>query len=449
MSKLNQLNQGQSLISNTGQQQGIHDTNPYTTGTNAVGSIQSPGAWESMIRTNPTAATSFQSMLATLQAVTWEVKPCGAKKSHVKFVEKLYFEMFQRSFKSFIRTLLNAPLYGFAPHEITTYQSNGYTWIKDLQYRQPRTFNLWTVAINSDGSVNATQQYYKNNAISTARYGRPGMPGGGWLFWPVFGEGVFGQSVLRPIYNEHKEKEDIRKIRRIAIQKYLLDTIAIKIRNDEDIDELDEATKASIDNSLEELQRVIYHEKNVISLPGIVEDVVQLFNDSESIPRSIEAEQHCDLQVMLSFGSQWMGRGLLGAYSSNAASKTDITEQRNLRRFYIDWISESVQWLSDYFIDYNYGPQEKYPELSAIYVPEIEPETQANIAVKLRKGGLLSIDDDDEDYFRGLVGMPKRTKNPSQPRADDGRKEPPETEGDFDQDTGEDTRERESEGDYT
>jgi hypothetical protein len=406
----------------------------------ATGDLSTWGAWERMLRTNPIVAAGHLGMVSALQSVTHEIAPCGADPVVVQYTHDLLFTRLGRRWKDITRTLWFAPVYGPAPHEVTTRLDDGLLWLDNLAFRPPSTLNPSAISAGGPTWVNAIQQFIgPDGRAVTAKFGAPDS-GDGWLFWPTFGEGLFGEPILRPVYHEHTEKEEIRKITKIAIQKALFGPPLVFSK--EPIPATGTTEHASYTKTLTEIGDAIYHEQGVVGLPPWVGEVRQLFADSSSLEQAVKIEDHCDIQTLLCFNAQYLARGLFSAYGSNAASKTDQGEQRAVRRFFLDWLSGAMQPLIDWFVDYNFGPQKFYPELLSIYRTELETTEETSDWAKLVAAGALSTSDADEEHHRRAHGWPAKDPDAERP-------ETAEPTARYDEKTGTDTRERPSEGDYT
>jgi len=444
---------GQRELSQHGSNYSLYEKNSALHAPRLVGTLGEIGIIDRMLATNPTVRIGYLSMVATLTSVDYDLTDDPRIPRRVlAFVRELLFDRPKKRFGDYINTILKAPAYGFAPHEMISKIEDGKVWLADLDYRPPRTFDLYTVERvgtddTADGEwIRATQRFYNNQGFSqSVRYDSPGTPGAGVLFWPVFGEGLFGESVLRPIYNEHLEKESIRKIRFIAVQKALFGTLLVKEREEH------ETAQEDVDETVAELGDLFIHEQGAVNIPGWCESVEPAYAQSDAISKAIEAENHADIQILLSFASQWLGRGLLAAYGSNAASETDTAEQRNLRRYYFEWLSSQIQKIIDYYVDLNFGPQRVYPELKAIYHEEFTLKEEAEAAVRLATSQGLVWDKPIRDHFRLAYGWPEETAE-AQASIDAAKTAPAAPGGELDKSwhaDAPDNRIRESEGNYT
>jgi hypothetical protein len=403
---------GSSYLARKGGHDSLYDRNTNLTYSKAQGRLGTIGEWEQMLKTNPIARIAYTSMIATLQSATFHIGiPEQANEKDVnpevkQFVNDLLFVKPDKRFSQYVGRLLRAIAYGFYPQEITTKLEDGKLYIADLDPRPPRTFEPTTIKREADGWVRAQQQFYdEKDELKTVNYGAPGEGGKGWLWWPVYGDGLFGDPILRPVFNEHKEKEDIRRIRRLAVQKFLCPTPVVTSREDAGQDD-EKAHKDEVEDTEKAIGSVVYDEEGVLTLPPWVESLTQFIPPGDAIAASIEAENHCDIQILLAFFAQWVARGLLAAYGSAGASGVDTQEQRNIRKHFVEWIKDQVQILIDYFVDWNYGPQLVYPELAVIYREELTLRDEVAAASQLMRGGGLDIDDLLRAYFRRQFNWP-------------------------------------------
>jgi len=348
-------------------------------------------------------------------------------------------------FEEVTQKALFATVYGVSPHEVTTKWVDGKLWLKELGHRPLRSFSQASIWQDDKGWVHAEQSFYsgKNTEYKTAKYDKPGTDGAGWLWWPIFGDGLLGQSLLRPVLSDTQLKDSIRRTKRVASDKTVLGPALVY--SDEDIPDKDDPKYQEYKQTLTEIGEAITHEKAVIGLPPWVKSVGQLFANSEALEKATALENHSDIQVLMVFGAQYLARGLLAPYGTNASSKTDATEQRNIRRFYINWLMKELQKLLDWFVEFNFGPQKHKPKLKADYSQELKLEDEVANWVKLRNAGGLSVSDVDESYWRKKHCWPAIQEGAT-PRLVQPIKTP-DTPGSYDEN--DDDRDRQSEGDYT
>jgi hypothetical protein len=425
-----QTPKGQRETSTTGGSYGRNEDNTNLQGSRGLGTLSKMGVYEKMLKTNPVLKQAFDGLCATIQAANFDIE---------------LFERMSSRFQDTVRSLCWAFRDGFAPHEITTYAEHGKVWINRLDWRPPRTIHLWSVRKvwgprQGRHYIECTQQYYRDHQVVYAHYGAPGERGRGWLWWPVYGEELFGTSAVRPIYNEHNEKIDIRKARSIGVQKTIFGTPYFSLKDG--IDPADDATKNAIDQSMSEWGNQITHENGIGYLPPWADGIDVLYAQHDGIAKAIEAENHADVQILTAMGMAHLARGLFAAYSTGAQGKVDASEQRNIRRMFLDWVISQYQELIEVFIDLNFGCQRYYPELKAVHVPDVAPNVEVDNYSKLATAKGITPTDDDEVHFRKRAGLPPF--DPDKARKAD-PPPVPETPGSFGDDDEPDTRDRPSE----
>lgn len=229
------------------------------------------------------------------------------------------------------------------------------------------------------------------------------------MWWPVFGGGLLGRSLLRPIVNEHLEKQQIRKLRGAALSKVLFGTPILHARERREdegelsIDEVKAAQSA--------LARAATGNANCLYLPDAFDKPDVLYAQTDGLAKSIEAENALDIQILMSLGSSHLARGLLSGYGSQGAGENDQQLQDAIRTYYFSWFAEQMQPLIDYIVDLNFGPQKHYPELSIVSPSVMTIPQLSRTLAQLVGAGLYRPCDKDEEILRRLCRMPDQTGN--------------------------------------
>lgn len=395
------------------------EKNPLARKQESTGTLTKRGIWEHILKTNPIVFIGYQSMVATLQSAEWHVKRGNAQKKHEKYVKDAFFRYLLTSMAELVGNMLLAPGMGAAPHEPSFIQIGGFWYPRTLEYRPIRTFELSKTWRDRDGWYYAEQRFYsgRDGRYTTVDYGRANNQP--WLWWIKYGDTIYGTPILRSIITEHATKEDVRKIIAIAVQKQLLPPPAVYLRDGVKQPREGEADYAEYNEMLDEVGATIYHEEGVVGVPGYVDRIEPLSLNPESLTGAIQTMNHLDIQILLAFGAHWMARGILAQFGSNAAAKVDVSEQRNIRQHYLNWMSTQFDWLIKLLIDINFGPQISYPRLVATYRPVLETAERAKIARELKQAGMLSWTDADEEFQREELSLPAReVESPDQPRKD-------------------------------
>lgn len=376
-----------------------------------LGNIYEQGLIEDMLTTNPTVQLGVLGLSSAMAQAQISLSKVNCKSEIYDFVFNMLFKSLNTRFQQVFLDSLNALFYGVQPFEVSMDFKFGHWVITDLSARPVRGFNLYTIKKNpGEFWINGTYQWYAaDGGIKTVECGAPWEPDKALIFWPVFGQGLLGKSLLRPIVNEHLEKCQIRKLRGAALRKVLFGTPILHARKrDQDEDQLNpkevDAAKMAVASAATGNSACLYL-SDAFDTPNI------LYADSNGIAKSIEAENAIDIQILMSLGSASIARGLLSGYGSQGAGENDQILQDNIRSFYFQWFAEAFQSLIDYIVDLNFGPQEYYPELSIVSPSAMTTPQLSRTLVQLVSAGLIQPTKDDEAVLRRLCRMPEQSSN--------------------------------------
>lgn len=391
------------------------------------------GLAELALKTNPTISTAWLGLISAMALAEIDVKPAGANGNVVSFVKNALFKRADRRFCDYYSDLLKALIYGVAPFEITFKYREGRWWLKDLNFIKPRFFDPYTLRKNP-GEWWVTGRCFVNDA--PVKIGAPcsGLP---VVWWPVYGAGLFGDSIIAPILDNHREKNYIEYLRRIGLNKSILGTICALQG-----DTMDGVTLSP--ESRDGLAYDLAHaagegQNNAVVLPPQVKQILPIYPAADSIEKSIAAEDHIDLQILQAFGSQHLARGLLSAYGSQGAGETDSKAQQTLRDYFFQWVARQFQDIIDFLVDLNFGPQTFYPELSIVSPAPQTTDGLIRSIVQLVGCNGLTLTENDESFLRRLVRMPPKS---GKVKATDNEIKAPRVPGFYDDKTGMDTRDR-------
>lgn len=376
-----------------------------------LGSIYEPGMIDEMLATNPTIQLGVLGLSSSMSQSQISLLKVNCKDEIYEFVKDMLFKSLNTRFQQVFLNSLNALFYGVAPAEVSLDYKYGHWVITDISPRPVRGFDLYYIKKNpGEWWINGRYQWYSSDgALKSVECGAPWEPDKALIYWPVFGPGLLGKSLLRPIVNEHLEKCQIRKLRGAALRKVLFGTPILHARkrdeqeadlNPQDIEQAKHAVAtAATGNS------ACLYLSDAFDTPNI------LYADSNGIAKSIEAENAIDIQILMSLGSASIARGLLSGYGSQGAGENDQILQDNIRSYYFQWFAESFQPLIDYIVDLNFGPQEYYPELSVTSPSAMTIPQLSRTLVQLTSAGLIRPTEDDEALLRRLCRLPERSES--------------------------------------
>ena len=404
-----------------------------------IGQNGFPGLIDEALQTDSTLATAWLGLVSVMVSAEIDLKPCGCKAEVYDFIKEALFKKADQRFADYHTNLLNALVYGVAPAEITVKYENKKWWLKDINYINPCFFDLYSL-------VKYPGEWWVNGlCMVNQKPVKCGKPGSGLpvVWWPVYGEGLLGNSLLRPIINDHKEKKYIQEQRRIAINKAIQGTL-LGFQDDGNIEEL---SQEQIDDVADSLANCAAGADNAFVLPAQIKNVQPVYPAADSIEKSISAENHTDIQILQAFGSQHLARGLLSSFSSADAGEQDQKNQQALRGYFFNWAARQFQNIIDWLVDLNFGEQENYPELRIVSAMPQSPESVVRSAVQLSAAGAIQFTNEDAAYFRRLLRMPENNNNLDNLTIDKNNNNinnnsAVRVPGSFDQQTGMDTRDR-------
>jgi hypothetical protein len=372
-----------------------------------LGNIYAPGLVDEMLATNPTIQLGVLGLSAAMAQSQISLLKVNCKDEIYNFVYEMLFKSLNTRFQQVFLDSLNALFYGVAPAEISMDFKYGHWVITDIAARQVRGFDLYYLKKNpGEWWINGKYQWYDaQGSLKTVECGAPWEPEKATVFWPVFGPGLLGKSLLRPIVNEHLEKCQIRRLRGAALRKVLFGTPILHARK------RDEQENALNPQDIEEAKHAVATAATgnsaCLYLSDSFDEPKILYADSNGISKSIEAENAIDIQILMSLGSASIARGLLSGYGSQGAGENDQILQDNIRSFYFQWFAQAFQPLIDYIVDLNFGPQEYYPELSIVSPSAMTIPQLSRTLVQLVSAGLIQPTKQDEELLRRLCRLPE------------------------------------------
>ena len=406
-----------------------------------LGSIYEPGLVREMLSTNPTIQLGVLGLSAAMAQSQISLLKVNCKPEIYEFVYDMLFKSLNTRFQQVFLSSLDALFYGVAPAEISMAFKYGKWWITDIAARPVSGFDLYYISKKpGEWWINGQYRWYDSTgALKTVQCGAPWEENKALIFWPVFGPGLLGRSLLRPVVNEHLEKCEIRRLRGAALRKVLFGTPILHARKrDVEESELDEK---DVEKSKRALAMAATGNAACLYIPDDFETPNILYADSNGISKSIEAENAIDIQILMSLGSASIARGLLSGYGSQGAGENDQILQDNIRNYYFQWFAQAFQPLIDYIVDLNFGPQEFYPELSIVSPSPMTIPQLSRTLVQLVNSGLIKPTKDDEDILRRLCRMPENSGNDSSPPVGNNNSGPLGITGHYNSNTGIDSRE--------
>lgn len=390
----------------------ISDLNGNFSGRSWFGHYYTPGLADEVLTTDPAIATGWQGLLSVMGQAAIDITGDHVRADVVEYLRACLFRRLNRRFNAVFNDVLQALVYGCQPLEVVTKYECGRWWLVDLVPIPARNFDLENV-------TRGPGEWWINGRCQTEhgyiKCGGPGEPGA-LVLWLTYGPGLFGRSIIRPILNEHLEKGQIRRLRAVGLAKSIIGTVTLFERKPD----ANQGEEALTDEQLKEQAECMAEaleaaEESTIALPNTFDKVQPIYPSADCVGKSIEAEDHTDLQILQAFGSQHLARGLLSGYGSQGAGETDTKAQQALRGLYFEWAASALQPLIDWLCDINFGALDSYPELSIISPTPQSPESLARSYVQLAAAGAIQPTKEDEILLRRLLRLPLEDGDNGQP----------------------------------
>lgn len=376
----------------------------------AVGDISNPGKFKEMEQTNAMVALGSMSLFGVLMGANWFVDAHpDADPDITAEVHRAFFEYLDRPWPVVARGMFKGVTYGFAPQEITTQLIDGILYPKNIELRPPNTIDINTIRRGEHGWFECTQKYYDlDGTLREAYFGDPQDPSKGWLLWVTFGDNAnpLGQGFYRPIVAIHDRKVRALQIEYVAIEKVGLGVPVVYLR--EGVDPYvagSPVSKEDYEETLDEIAAATSHEQGVLGVPSWVDRIDELYGESDSLERIIKVIDHTDVQILTYFGAQYAARGLMTAHGTNSANETDAITQGGYRQYYLDWITEQIQPIVDWFVIHNFGEQRYYPQIKGRHDRDLTPQDLINAMATARQSQLLKIDNSIRATVRNALHL--------------------------------------------
>ena len=407
-----------------------------------IGSIWEPGLVDQMLATSSPIALGWAGLSSQMGTAIISIDAKGASQEITEFIKEMLFNRLETRFQQVFINTLQALLYGVAPAEISLIYRFGRWEIADIAARPASGFDLYSIRKQSWWIEGTYRWIDSAGAVQSVECGAPWEDQKALMWWPVFGPGILGRSILRPVVDEWQVKCTIRKMRGNAISRtlYGLPILHARKRDDNEPDLNPDEIRAA----QAALARASTGSAAALFIPDCFDLPEIKFSDSNAITAANALEDHCDLQTLMALGSSQIARGLLGGYASAGVSDADEHLADNIRAYYFQFFSQSMQQLIDFIIDLNFGPQLHYPELvvaspSVMSIPQL-----SRTMAQLIASGVIRPTVEDEEQIRKMGRLPNQTGNiianqhPNTPATDDDDGQG--IKGHYDSATGIDTR---------
>jgi len=359
------------------------------------GGNQGLSVYEEMRNDDAVKAGLFAKKAAILSA-GWSIKAASDEekdKEIADFITNNFKDWLEGNFDSNLYEMLSALDYGFSVTEKVYDVENGKMFLKCLKTRPPHSFEF-----DLDDYGN-----FKNGGLSQwSMSGLESLPIDKFVIYSYNKEfdNYYGNSDLRAAYRSWFSKDNIIKFQLIFLERFGNPLVLIKY---------DRTASAA---QREEMKKIA---ENISATTGVVaskETEISILESTSKTSADFNAaiQQHNSsilrailMPNLLGFGDQSGGSYALGKKQSDMFIWV-LSKIRNEVETLID--EDIIREL----VILNFGEQEKYPHFLFNPLGEDDNNAKATIIIDSIQRAGLQLSENDENYLRGLLGMPERDK---------------------------------------
>jgi len=374
--------------------------------------------YDEMRKSDASVKAALSATTLPIRAATWYVEPASdeAKDQEIaEFVQKALMEWQSIEWEDLLRQALLSLPFGYMVFEkvYATHTDGGKTYVvwDKLAPRMPRSIQKWAIGSGSEPGV--TQRKSDGTTVEIP------MEKLVVIVHEKEGDNWEGTSILRPAYKHWYMKNTFYKIDAIAFERQGLGVPFAKLP--ENYTEADRSTAENILTNLRANSKAFILEPHDYEI-GFKDMMAKTTRDPSS------SIAHHNREILKSVLAQFLdlGSGAEGATGSRAVSQ-DHSE------LFLQAVSAVADTIANAFnkqaikelVDLNFDTVEKYPVLTYTKLAKEDVASISAAYQTLSTAGAIIPTDNDEQYFRNMLGLPERD-----PDEDPGRK--PETKEDID-----------------
>jgi len=374
--------------------------------------------YDEMRKSDASVKAALSATTLPIRAATWYVEPASDEAKDQKiaeFVQKALMEWQSIEWEDLLRQALLSLPFGYMVFEkvYATHTDGGKTYIvwDKLAPRMPRSIQKWAIGSGSEPGV--TQRKSDGTIVEIP------MEKLVVIVHEKEGDNWEGTSILRPAYKHWYMKNTFYKIDAIAFERQ-----GLGIPEAELPENYTEADRSTAENILKNMRA---NSQAFVIRPadykiGFIDMKAKTTRDPSS------SIAHHNREILKSVLAQFLdlGSGAEGATGSRAVSQ-DHSE------LFLQAVSAVADTVANAFnkqaikelVDLNFDNVEKYPVLTYTKLAKEDVAQISSAYQTLSTAGAIIPTDNDEQYFRNMLGLPERD-----PDEDPGRK--PETKEDID-----------------
>lgn len=353
--------------------------------------------YDEMRKSDGTVKSALLACSLPIIRAEWYVKPASDDQKDIDiadFVKNALFEMRMLTWESFIRQALLALPFGVMVFEkvFATRVIEGQTYIVWDRFapRLPRSIQAWQTQDNQPG----VQQAKQDGTIAN-------IPMEKLLVFvnEKEGDNWWGTSVLRAAYKHWHMKNTFYKIDAIAFERQGLGIPFVKLPQN-----ASESDRSKAENILKNIRA---NDQAFLIEPfdyeiGFKDMMAKTTRDASP------AIQHHNREIVKSVLAQFLELG-----ATDSGSRALSTDQTDLFLLSLEAIANMICDVVNKdaikeIVDLNFDGVSHYPKLDFADISRVDVQEISSAYGSLVTAGAIVPSDDDEQYLRGMLGLPER-----------------------------------------
>jgi len=354
-----------------------------------------------MRKSDPVVRSTLSLIKLGIKQGEWYVEPASEDANDIKiseFVEEALFERMSRSWDEILDDILTYLDFGFSVGEKVFKVEDNFIWLSKLAYRAQASIIKFETKDEKDG---VTQQL-SGERVGTGKDSQPSIPIEKLLIFTNEKEGDNwrGVSILRAAYKPWFIKENLEKIDAIGFERSAVGIPIFKMPSNPTDDDVAKAEELG--------ENLRANEKAYLLLPFEWDFILEASKyDGKGIQEAIRTKNRDIVSNVLAHFLD-LGSGATGsrALSTDQSSVFYLSLKAIADYIASIWNKHAIEQL----VDLNFNNVTKYPELKVAGIEKVDPDRFASALQKLSMSGIVTPDDELEDYVRNKLKLPERVE---------------------------------------
>lgn len=343
-----------------------------------------------------------------IRRASWFIKEASDSpkdKEVAELVRKNLFEWLDMPWDDFLRQALLMLPFGVMPFEkvygLKDWEGKSYVIWQKLAPRLPKSIQSWELS-NREAGI---QQIRQDGVVAE-------IPMDKLLLFinEREGDNYWGTSILRAAYKHWYMKNNFYKIDAIAFERQGLGVPYAKLPNS--AAEEDETRAKKI------LQNMRANENAYVVVPDGYE-IGFLDMGAKNTRDPKESIAHHNREITKAVLAQFLELGATETGSRALSSDQSELFLKSLEAIANNIVDVFNKHAIPQLVDFNYDGIENYPQLDYSDISKADVEKLSNAYKTLIEAGGIKYNEADEQYFRGLLGLPEVTEEEEQRREED------------------------------